>query len=99
MALYTMIGLGIGEILGGTFVGKIRDKSGYHFALLIELILLSGGLALNIIVNERNVYDWTAPALTFVYGLQDGDLNTFINCILGFEFESKITPFCVYKMV
>ena len=92
-----MIGLGTGEILGGTCFGRIRDKLGNYVALCLELVLLAGGITLVIIVNERNVYDWTAHAMTFVYGLQDAGLNTFINCILGFEFESKITPFCVNK--
>ena len=35
--------------------------------------------------------------MTFAWGLQDSSLCNFANCILAFEFESKVTPFSVYK--
>ena len=33
------------------------------------------------------------------YRFADGFANCFINCILGFEFDSKILPFGVFKFV
>jgi hypothetical protein len=35
--------------------------------------------------------------MCFLWGTQDSGINCFINCILGFEFESKILPFSVFK--
>ena len=37
--------------------------------------------------------------MTFGWGMQDSAVNNLINCILGFEFESQITPFSVFKFV
>ncbi len=34
--------------------------------------------------------------MTFFWGIQDAGLNCLINCVLGFQFDSKITPFSVY---
>jgi hypothetical protein len=38
-ALLAMTLLGAGEILGGTFIGVIRDKKGYKVALFMEMLL------------------------------------------------------------
>jgi hypothetical protein len=47
------------------------------------------------------IANYTFNALTFVmtfaWGLQDSSLCNFANCILAFEFESKVTPFSVFK--
>lgn len=37
--------------------------------------------------------------VTLFWGLQDSAVNNLMNCILGFEFESKILPFSVFKFV
>ena len=34
-----------------------------------------------------------------LYGFTDGSLNTQLNIILGSEFEEKIEPFAVNKMI
>lgn len=40
---------------------------------------------------------WAAALVTFLWGIQDGSMNCFLNGVLGFEFESKTTPFSVFK--
>ena len=35
--------------------------------------------------------------MTFFWGIQDGGINCLINCILGFQFDSKTAPFSVNK--
>ena len=37
--------------------------------------------------------------MTMFWGAQDGALNNILNCILGFEFDSKIVPFSVSKLI
>ena len=96
-ALLAMTLLGAGEIFGGLIVGRIRDTKGNRIALLSEMCLLAIGIGMVIWLNESNKFNWVAYMMTFFWGLQDAGLNCFINCVLGFEFESKLTPFAVYK--
>ena len=35
--------------------------------------------------------------MTFFWGISDGGLNTLINSMLGFQFDSKTAPFSVNK--
>jgi hypothetical protein len=36
---------------------------------------------------------WAASLVCFVWGFQEAYVSLFLNCVLGFEFESKIVPF------
>jgi len=36
---------------------------------------------------------------TVSWGIMDSALNTIVNSVLGFEFDSNITPFSVFKFV
>lgn len=35
--------------------------------------------------------------MTFVWGFQDSSVSNFANCILAFEFDSKVAPFSVFN--
>ena len=96
-ALFTMTMLGVGEILGGGVLGRIRDSCGNQVALIVLIIETLAAIGLVLAVNINDEYNATTWIMTFVWGFQDAGLNTLINCILGFEFESKVTPFGVYK--
>ena len=37
--------------------------------------------------------------MCFAWGVQDGGMNCYISCVLGFQFDSKTTPFSVFKTV
>jgi len=62
------------------------------------LALTCIALALLIIVVRTKTWNVSIYFLLFFWGFQDSGINTLINTILGFEFESKTTPFAVYKM-
>jgi len=96
-ALFTMTLLGAGEILGGGLLGWVRDKTGNRVAIITEIFLCMIGFACVMILNNQNDFGPLAYIMTFMWGIQDSGLNCLINCILGFEFDSKIAPFCVYK--
>ena len=40
-----------------------------------------------------------AISMTVFWGFSDGGLNTFMNCILGFQFDSKSAPFSVKQVI
>ena len=98
--LLCMVGCGLGEIVGAILLGKIQDKFGDVKATYscLLLTLIGGAIALGFTVN----YSFSmvfAVLMTFSWGVQDGAVNCLMNCILGFQFESKTTPFSVFKSV
>ena len=87
-------------MLGGVgVIGPIRDKLGNRVAICALLVLTSAGLATVYVFNQQNKYGFSAYLMCFLWGLQDAGVNCLMNCILGFEFESKSIPFSVFKFV
>lgn len=56
-------------------------------------------IAFGLIFAQIAVYKFTALTfvMTFTWGLQDASVSNFANIVFAFEFESKTTPFSVYK--
>ena len=99
-ALLTIILIGVGEMIGGVgVIGPIRDKFGNRIALVVLIILTAAGLAVFFVYNHVDQYNWLAFVMCLIWGIQDAGVNCLINCILGFEFKSKSTPFSVFKFV
>jgi predicted MFS family arabinose efflux permease len=94
-----MVLLGTGEIFGGQCLGFIRDKMNNRVSLLAEILLCICAYAIVIIYNYNNEFNYLAYIMCFVWGFQDSGLNCLTRCVLGFEFESKITPFSVFNFV
>jgi predicted MFS family arabinose efflux permease len=98
-AFYAMTFIAFG-IMSGSFIhGYIMDKRGHHACLALIFVVAILELSLCIIYNERYTFDWTAFLLAYGWGFYDSCLINFINNVLGFEFESKITPFAAQKSV
>ena len=85
--------------LGKQFVGFVKDKAGSKIATLLEIVLCAGGFACLIFYNENDKYNYFAFLMCFTWGFQDAGINCMVNSLLGFEFDSKITPFAVFKFV
>ena len=91
--------LGLGEVMGGYFVGIVRDKFGNSHAYILQAVLLALAVVLVVIFNEENKFGPMAYVMIYVWGLHDSGVNTLIRSILGFEFDSQSTPFCVFNFV
>jgi len=76
-------------------VDKVSSRAGVITNLLI--IVVMGGVSLWTIAI--NTYGFTTYAFTFMWGMQDGALNTHTYQMLGFEFESSSHPFSIYCIV
>ena len=97
-ALLTICMIGVGEMIGGVgVIGPIRDKFGNKVALIVLMVLTAAGLGIFYYYNQKDEYNWVAFLMCLIWGIQDAGVNCIINCILGFEFKSKSTPFSVYK--
>ena len=95
-----MIGLGVGEALGGFFNGYLHDEYGSRKAILFNLVELVVAIILLILYTWNNKFNiWTASALNFAWGLQDSGVNNFIMCICGFQFDDQLLPFSILFFV
>ena len=92
-AFYCYIQLAIGTMLGSVVLGWVMDKKGYHASLLLILVVSVIVLLGCIWYNEVFQFSWTAHLVAFGWGFLDAVYVNFINAVLGFEFESMITPF------
>ena len=90
--------LGVGELVGGFFGGQIRDRFGYKAAIIAVLILMIPAFGMIMAVNSSNAYNSTSWLMCLLWGIMDSGLNNFVNCVLGFEFESQTVPFSVYNV-
>jgi MFS family permease len=98
--LLAMIGLGVGEMGGAILFGKIQDKMGNKVAVILCMILsLIGTAAALTFTFVFSFTLWLAVIMTFTWGVQDGALSCLVNCIAGFQFDSKTTPFSVLLTV
>lgn len=94
-----MLTLGVGEIVGALSEGKIEDKLGKRAGLLFVMLITTIAFVLLFVYNETHTYSPLTFFVTFFWGFQDSALNNYLNCILGFEFESNILPFSVNKFL
>lgn len=98
-ALLTMISFGIGEVIGGFFMGWFLDrfnpKKGIITILIIIIVMI--GITLWSIGIER--YNFITFMMSFAWGIQDGTINIHTMRTLGSEFKSKSEPFGVFNLV
>ena len=99
MAMFAMIALGVGEILGALLSGRVIDKYGKKAGVLLVLITMAIGFLFLFLVVIFYKFSVLTFFMTFFWGLYDSSLNNMCNCIYGFEFDSKILPFSVSKLV
>ena len=99
MVLLCMTALGVGEIVGSIIFARLQDSCSMTVTLGVILLITLVGCFLNmfyVIVFVFNPYLCTA--MTFAWGMQDAAVICLINTMCGFEFESKTTPFSVFKL-
>ena len=99
MSLFAMIPLGVGEMIGSLIIGKIIDKYSVKTSILVCMVNLSVAMILIFVYIHTYTFSVLTFFVTFFWGYQDSNLNTIINCILGFEFESNTLPFSVMQFV
>jgi len=94
-ALFAMAGLGLGEIIGGFVIAKFIESRGMRFGAILQAILVTIVFIVFFVANEVREFGGLCYALTILWGAMDSAQNAITNSILGFEFESNLTPFAV----
>lgn len=99
-SMLCMVVLGVGEIVGGPFIGQVIDRFGNKHASLLSLLFLAISTCATLIFLALNTYGPLAFAMTFLWGLQDSIVNTHVSQILGFEYQpDTVLPFSVFNFV
>jgi predicted MFS family arabinose efflux permease len=61
--------LGAGEVIGGTLVGFIKDKTSNTAAILCEILLCAVGFTIVMLVNSNDKYDYMSYLMAFFWGI------------------------------
>ena len=85
--------MAVGSICGSLVMGYIVDKKGIIFSIHCCIAYTVLIYIIAILVNEIHVFGPLSYVFAFGHGVYDALLHIIKMNILGFEFESKITPF------
>ena len=80
-------------IFGSIVFGPLLDRFGYKVGLVYLLCLITGANLFVLALNGSHTFSNWAYVSMFWLGMMENNVWCFTNVILGFEFESKITPF------
>jgi len=97
--LFAMVSLGLGEIVGGFYIGQVIDKLGNKAASVSNLVFVALQTLIVLVYIYRNKYTLLVFAMTFIWGFADSGVNTHLTEILGFEFENNSEPFSIFNLV
>ena len=92
--------LGLGEIVGSSFSGKMADIIGSALTMWVNLILhlvTIASMLWFILIFKYNTV--SACIMCFLWGLCEATIGVFVTTQMGFEFDSKTLPFAVYNLV
>jgi predicted MFS family arabinose efflux permease len=82
--VFTLIGLGASELVGGFIGGYILDKTSPRVGLAYILVMTIIGFIILIVYNEIHAYSVLAYFVTIMWGFHDSALNTFVSSMIGF---------------
>jgi predicted MFS family arabinose efflux permease len=94
-----MVTLGLGEIVGGLFIGQIVDKLGNKVASYVNILLIALCTLITVMFLYQNKFNMLVFAMTFMWGFSDSGVNTHLSEILGFEFENNSEPYSIFNLV
>ena len=99
-ALLCMLGVGPGEMIGSIIIGRITDKFAHQTTVIINLIVVAIAFAIPIIYCSLYTFSYPlAIIMTLMLGIEDAGVHCMLVSLLGFQFESKTTPFAVFNFL
>ena len=98
-AFEAMTLIGVGELFGGMIIGNLKDRISNKCSLMTQILFIIGSIGAVLHFLIQNKFTIWAYIMCLTWGLQDSGLKCILFCLFGFEFESKIIPFCVYHFV
>ena len=84
-ALLCMMGIGIGQVTGSLFFGRITDKLSFRKMIVTNIIVSTISYAVLILYCSFYKFNWYAAFLmTITWGFNDGGNKCFLCSFLGF---------------
>jgi len=68
-------------------------------ANFLNIIYTALALLLLILFVHKEYFSWLLYPMLLLWGLQDSGINTIMNTMLGFQFETKSEPFGAYRVI
>ncbi|TNV71880.1 hypothetical protein FGO68_gene9607 [Halteria grandinella] len=96
--MFAMVAFGFGEIFGGLSIGQVVDRKGSKFASLVNMGYVLFTIALTLLYLNSPSYGFLVFFMAFMWGVEDGAVNTHCLEMLGFEFEDNTEPFSIFSM-
>jgi predicted MFS family arabinose efflux permease len=96
--MFAMVAFGFGEIFGGLIIGQIVDRKNSKVASLFNLGFVAFTTVLTIIYLSIRQYNLFVFFMAFMWGFEDGAVNTHCLEMLGFEFEDNTIPFSIFSL-
>jgi len=93
-----MVGLGIGEVVGGQCMGLVNDWIGNRRTSLVNVFLVFLCFACTCYNISVLNFDWTTYLMCFLWGLQDSAANIHCASLMSFQFVSQSEPFGVFNL-
>lgn len=97
--LFAFIFFGIGQALSGLAMGKLIDITSSKQACIYNVFVMLLVTAASIFNLQRLEFSWLSCLTLFIWGFQDGMVNTHSFQMLGFEFETQSDPFAIFTLV
>eukprot|EP00347_Sterkiella_histriomuscorum_P021544 403333605 len=97
-SMLALVAFGVGEIVGAMIIGQIVDRMNSTIASFFNVLFIAITTVLTIIFLIYQEYNWFTFVMAFMWGLEDGSVNTHALEMLGFEFDDNTDPFAIFSM-
>lgn len=94
-----MVIFGVGEVVGGLITGQIIDFKGSKFVAAFNVVVMAVMMAITLLFIGYYEYSALVFIMTFLWGFQDGAVNTHCFEMLGFEFENNYEPYSIFNLL
>ena len=92
--LNALIWVGVGEMIAGFAIGRIIDKAGQRATILTNTVMQIVSTAFTLYIVYNFNFGTISYVACFIWGIQDGGLNTYMTSMFGFEFDDA----CIFSI-
>jgi len=98
-SMLAMTAFGVGEVVGGLSIGYLIDNKGAKFVVVTNVIIMAAMVFVTLFFAGLFTFNPLAFVMTFLWGVQDGGVNTHCFEMLGFEFENNYEPYSIFNLL
>ncbi|CDW80707.1 major facilitator superfamily protein [Stylonychia lemnae] len=98
-SMLAMVAFGVGEVVGGLLIGYLIDTKGSKFVVIANVVIMILMVFFTIFYSVAFTYSPLAFVMTFLWGVQDGGVNTHCFEMLGFEFANNYEPYSIFNLL